>query len=129
MQTKSIKPPYLIAYIALIVFALILSLTRWVAYFNESIKLPEFILAHITNFSLSLIIVLIIGFVALVFGGRMSLITAFCLVMIALNFICETMMSAMNTTDVVDALFGLCGVGIAYIFLFMLYKNGLYERK
>jgi hypothetical protein len=44
---------------------------------------------------------------------------------IASNLICETVMGFMNTTDIVDAIYGTIGTAIAFSFLYFTSKYGL----
>ncbi|WP_324825382.1 hypothetical protein [Sinanaerobacter sp. ZZT-01] len=47
--------------------------------------------------------------------------------MIVANFICETLMSFINTVDIVDAIYGSIGIIIVFIYFHFLNRNGLIE--
>ncbi|WP_225550109.1 hypothetical protein [Enterococcus sp. S22(2020)] len=46
-----------------------------------------------------------------------------------LNVLCETVMGFMNTADLQDALYGIIGVGIAFVFLLIMSKYGVVVYK
>lgn len=90
MSMYDIKKKYLIIHMALIVFGAFLMICRWINYIEPDVKiLPEFILAHITNFALCLLLLLIIGFICLMYGGKLKAITIAAVVIIAFNIICR----------------------------------------
>ena len=129
MSMYDIKKKYLIIHLALIVFGAFLMICRWINYIEPDVKiLPEFILAHITNFALCLLLLLIIGFISLMFGGKLKAITIVAVVIIAFNIIYECFLPVLNTPDVFDALLGVCGTTVAYVHLVVLKKNGMTEK-
>lgn len=123
------KKPFLIAYLALIFICILLTLGRWYSVFN-----PDFVVinaevhSHISNLSLSMIAYVGIGYSWLLSGIRFRFIIALGALLIAGNFVCETLMGFMNTTDVIDAIYGTLGVLAAYVYLFFTNKYGLVER-
>ena len=62
------------------------------------------------------------------FGGKFRGIREAALVMSALNIGYECFSPIRNTPDILDAVFGVIGVAIAYIFLILLRKNGLIAK-
>ena len=129
MRRNEVKPKYLIWYLCLFLMACTLTFIRWLSYLHPGTKiLPDFILLHITNFSLSLMLMLAFGFTVLVFGGKMIVVRLAGLLIIAFNLIYEVLFPILNTPDIVDALFGLCGVIIAFAFLYMLNKKGFMKK-
>ena len=62
------------------------------------------------------------------FGGKLRSITAAALVMSVLNIVYECFLPILNTPDIPDAVFGVIGVAVAYVFLIMLRKNGLIAK-
>ncbi|MCA5012360.1 hypothetical protein [Enterococcus sp. S23] len=46
-----------------------------------------------------------------------------------MNVLCETVMGFMNTADLQDALYGIIGVGIAFVFLLIMSKYGVVVYK
>lgn len=41
------------------------------------------------------------------------------------NVLCETVMGFMNTTDLIDALYGIIGVAISFVYLIVIFMHGL----
>ncbi|MCI6922947.1 MAG: hypothetical protein MR756_06225 [Oscillospiraceae bacterium] len=48
--------------------------------------------------------------------------------MSVLNIVYECFLPILNTPDIPDAVFGVIGVAVAYVFLIMLRKNGLIAK-
>ena len=129
MSKFDFKRKYLIIYLCLIVFDAFLMLCRWLEHIVPNVRLlPDFLLDHITNFALCMLLLLIIGITALSFGEKLKSITAAALVMSVLNIVYECFIPILNTPDIPDAVFGVIGVAVAYIFLILLRKNGLIAK-
>lgn len=123
------KKKYLVIYLCLIVFDAFLMLCRWLEHIVPDVRLlPGFLLDHITNFALCMLLLLIFGMTVLSSGGKLRSITAAALVMSVLNIVYECFIPILNTPDILDAMFGIIGVAIAYVFLIMLRKNGLIAK-
>ena len=123
------KKKYLVIYLCLIVFDAFLMLCRWLEHIVPDVRLlPGFLLDHITNFALCMLLLLIFGMTVLSSGGKLRSITAAALVMSVLNIVYECFIPILNTPDSLDAMFGIIGVAIAYVFLIMLRKNGLIAK-
>ena len=126
MSKFDFKKKYLIIYLCLIVFDVFLILCRWLEHIIPNVRLlPDFLLDHITNFALCMLLLLIFGITVLSFGGKFRGITAVALVTSVLNIGYECFIPIRNTPDILDAVFGVIGVAVAYIFLILLRKNGL----
>lgn len=126
MSKFDFKKKYLIIYLCLIVFDVFLILCRWLEHIVLNVRLlPDFLLDHITNFALCMLLLLIFGITVLSFGGKFRGITAVALVTSVLNIGYECFIPIRNTPDILDAVFGVIGVAVAYIFLILLRKNGL----
>ena len=126
MAKYNIKTKYLVIYLALIVFCGFLMTCRWINHIEPNVKiLPEIVLAHITNFALCLMLLLIIGYIILMFGGRIKAITILAIAIVVFNIVYEYFLPFLNTSDITDALFGVCGTIVAYVYLVILKKNGL----
>lgn len=125
MQKFHLKKKYLIIYLCLIVFDAFLMLCRWLEHIVPNVRLlPDFLLDHITNFALCMLLLLIFGITTLSFGGKLKSITAAALVMSVLNIVYECFIPILNTPDILDAVFGVIGIAAAYVFLILLRKNG-----
>lgn len=123
------KKKYLIIYLCLIVFDTLLMLFRWLEHIAPNVRLlPDFLLDHITNFALCMLLLLIFGITVLSFGGKLRSISVAALAMSVLNIVYECFIPILNTPDIMDAMFGVIGVAIAYVFLILLRKNGLIAK-
>ena len=129
MSKFDFKKKYLIIYLCLIVFDAFLMLCRWLGHIVPNVRLlPDFLLGHITNFALCTLLLLIFGITVLSFGGKLRSITAAALIMSVLNIVYECFLPILNTPDIPDAVFGVIGVAVAYVFLIMLRKSGLIAK-
>lgn len=129
MSKFDFKKKYLIIYLCLIIFDAFLMLCRWLGHIVPNVRLlPDFLLDHITNFALCMLLLLIFGITVLSFGGKLRSITAAALIMSVLNIVYECFLPILNTPDIPDAVFGVIGVAVAYVFLIILRKNGLIAK-
>ena len=114
-----------IAYALFLLLGFLLTIGRWISQFSDFVVINSEVNSHISNFSLSLIAYLGIGFSWLLSGIKFRCVTLLGVVFILGNLLCETVMFFLNTTDIVDAYFGIGGVCLVYIFLFLTQKYGL----
>lgn len=120
------KKPFLILFVALMGIGVLLTLGRWYSVFNNNfVVINAEIHSHISNLSLSMIAYVGIGYSWLLSGTRFRFVTILGALLIAGNFVCETLMGFMNTTDIIDAVYGTAGVLAAYAYLFFTHKYGL----
>lgn len=125
----SAKKPFHIAYLALVLICFLLTLGRWYSVFDpDFVVISEEVHSHISNLSLSMIAYVGIGYSWLLSGIKFRFIIALGVILIAGNFFCETLMGFMNTTDIIDAIYGTFGILAAYVYLFFTNKYGLVER-
>lgn len=80
---------------------------------------------HVSNLCISIIFYAGIGLAWITSGVKFRYIVLLGGMMIGANVVCETVMSFMNTTDFTDAVYGVIGVVIGFVYLAMIYKNGL----
>lgn len=121
-----VKKKYLTVYLCAIIVSGLLFLIRLLNWLEPTIQLlPDCILLHITNFSLSLMVLMAFGFTVLIFGGGMKAITVIGLLIAAFNLGYELVFPILDVPDFADAVSGLSGVAIAYAFLRSLKRNGL----
>ncbi len=117
-----------VVYYSLVLMATILTVIRWVNAFNNNIVvINEEINSHISNFSLSLLFYLAVGFTWILQGISFRKIVLLGIIIIIANVLCETVMGFINTTDIVDAVYGIVGTIISFCFLLGVKKYGLTE--
>ena len=73
--------------------------------------------SHISNFALSLVFYLGVGFPWILQEKTFNKIILLGLFIIIANVICETVMGFMNTTDTLDAIYGIVGTLIGFLLL------------
>lgn len=109
---------------------MILTIVRWVSALNDNIiVINSEINSHISNLSLSMILYLGIGYSWLINGMKFRYIVILGVILSAGNLLCETLMGFMNTTDIVDAIYGIIGISVSFVYLFILNKYGLLTAK
>lgn len=122
------KKSYRIVQLLLVCFGFVLILIRWLNVFNSNfVVINPKITSHISNFSLSFLAYLAIGSSWLTSGVKFRFVAAFGASMVVANFICETLMSFINTVDIVDAIYGTIGIMIAFIYFYCVNSNGLIQ--
>ncbi|WP_082029311.1 hypothetical protein [Beduini massiliensis] len=111
---------------SLVLIATMLSIIRWASVLNSNIVVINTeINSHITNFSLSLVFYLGVGFTWMLQKISFKKIILLGLLIVIANILCETIMGFMNTTDIIDAIYGIVGTLISFCFLLVVNKYGL----
>ncbi len=87
--------------------------------------LPFTIGLHVSNFSISLMLCLGLGYLALLYGHKFRTILILGALVLLANLVCETVLSFLNTPDLLDALAGSFGVFVALAYLFFVSLHGL----
>lgn len=129
MAKKEVKKNYLILYLSICVVCLFFVICRWISTINPNLTiLPEIIDIHVTNFSLSLMLSIFTGFTVLISGGKMKIIRIISIIIVFINLVYEVFVPILNTPDLVDALAGIIGVVISYLYLSRLNRNGLIDK-
>ena len=115
-----------IVYYSLIFIVFLLAIIRWISAFNSDIVVINHeINSHISNFSLSLLFYLAVGFSWTLQGISFKKIVLLGIVCMIANILCETVMGFMNTPDLIDAVYGITGTIISFCFLWAARKWGL----
>lgn len=123
------QKPVTIGFIALYCMGLLLTAGRWYSVINSDfVVFHAEIQSHISNFSLSMLVYLFIGYMWLLFGVKFRIIVNLGVIMIIANFVCETLMGFMNTPDIIDAVYGTIGIAVTFVFLFVAQKYGLISQ-
>ncbi|WP_028042098.1 hypothetical protein [Candidatus Stoquefichus massiliensis] len=115
-----------IVYNCLILIVTILTIIRWISAFNnEIVVINAEINSHISNFALSLVFYLGVGYTWILQKITLKKIILLGLFIIIANIICETVMGFMNTTDIIDATYGIVGTLLGFCYLLVVNKYGL----
>ena len=85
---------------------------------------PDFYL-HISNLSLSCLLLMTSGFIMLLTGSKFRFIAIVGVVLILANVFIETDINILNTPDPTDLIYGIAGVLIGMLFLLFVQRFGL----
>ncbi len=119
-----------ISLVSIFIFCFILVVIRWINIFNSYFfVINETINSHITNFTLSVLLCVLIGYLLQLFGKKYNSNIIVGMVIILSNFIYEIFLPILNTTDIVDAVYGLVGTIISLIYLYIISKYGFKTNK
>ena len=125
MDTRKTKNVTTMTLLAIFLLSFILVIIRWINIFNENIfVITKEINSHITNFTLSLMICTMIGYLLLCYKKKYSSIIKLGLTIIIINVIYETILPIINTIDFIDAIYGIIGVVISLVYLYFIDKKG-----
>ncbi|MGG5371277.1 hypothetical protein IGI67_002946 [Enterococcus sp. AZ196] len=124
-----VRKPFLVVYSLLIFLGFALTIGRWYSQSTDFVIINSYINSHISNFSLSLMSYLGIGFMWLMEGVKFRSIVFLGIVYVIGNLLCETLMTFLNTPDIVDAYFGFLGTLIAFIYLLITKRFGLMSTR
>ena len=119
-----------ISLVSIFISCFILVVIRWINIFNSYIfVINETINSHITNFTLSVLLCVLIGYLLQLFGKKYNSNIIVGMFIILSNFIYEIFLPILNTTDIVDAVYGLVGTIISLIYLYIISKYGFKTNK
>lgn len=131
-MNTNIKPKKItnIAYTCFILFGAILTIIRWISEFHpDLVVINADVNSHISNFACSLVFYLGVGYSWILQKNSMKKILILGVAVIGANIVCETVMGCMNTTDIIDAVYGIVATVIGFCFLFVASKYGLETTK
>lgn len=124
------KPGTMISLVIVFTVCMVLTVIRWLDIFNADIYvINETVNSHITNFTLSLLLCTFIGYLLLSAGKKYISNAVIGILLIIANFIYELLLPVLNTRDVIDALYGLAGVTVSLIYLFVISRYGFVKEK
>lgn len=124
------KPGTTISLVIVFTVCMVLTVIRWLDIFNADIYvINETVNSHITNFTLSLLLCTFIGYLLLSAGKKYISNAVIGILLIIANFIYELLLPVLNTRDVIDALYGLAGVTVSLIYLFVISRYGFIKEK
>lgn len=124
------KPGTTISLVIVFTVCMVLTVIRWLDIFNADIYvINETVNSHITNFTLSLLLCTFIGYLLLSAGKKYISNAVIGILLIIANFIYELLLPVLNTRDVIDALYGLAGVTVSLIYLFVISRYGFVKEQ
>lgn len=125
MNIRKSKNITTITLIMIFTVCFILGIIRWINIFNENVfVITKKINSHITNFTISLMLCTLIGYLLLCYKKKYWAIIIIGLILISTNLIYETILPFINTMDLIDAVYGILGVIISLIYLLFIDKKG-----
>lgn len=125
MNIRKTKNVTTISLLTIFFLCFVLVVIRWINVFNENIfVITKEINSHITNFTLSLMICTMIGYLLLCYKKKYSSIIKLGLIAIVINLIYETLLPFINTMDFIDAFYGIVGVVVSITYLYFINKKG-----
>ena len=125
MDIRKSKNITTITLVMVFTLCFILGIIRWINIFNENVfVITKEINSHITNFTISLMLCTLIGYLLLCYRKKYSTIIIIGLILISTNLIYETILPFINTIDLIDAVYGILGVIISLIYLLFIDKKG-----
>ena len=125
MQTLKQKSFTTTSLLSIFALCFLLVIIRWINIFNEDVYVISVAINyHITNFTLSLMMCTLIGYLLLLVGKKYVSTIMVGILLIVVNFIYEIFLPILNTTDIIDALYGLVGVVISLVYLYFIDKYG-----
>lgn len=124
------KPGTTISLVIVFTVCMVLTVIRWLDIFNADIYvINETVNSHINNFTLSLLLCTFIGYLLLSAGKKYISNAVIGILLIIANFIYELLLPVLNTRDVIDALYGLAGVTVSLIYLFVISRYGFVKEQ
>lgn len=130
-----LKPKKIIkvAYYCMLLIDAILLVIYWVsAFHNDIVVINVEINSHISNFVISMIFYLGIGYTWILQKNAFKNVILLGVFVVIANVMCETVMGFLNTADIIDAVYGIAGTMISFCFLFVVNKCGVeieYDQK
>ena len=119
-----------ISLMSIFILCFILVVIRWINIFSNNIfVINQTINSHITNFTLSVLLCVLIGYLLQVFGKKYNSNIVLGMVIILSNFIYEIFLPIINATDIVDAIYGIVGTIISLIYLYIISRYGFNPNK
>ena len=124
---KQLKQKNSVTITLLTLFILCFGLTvlRWISIFSPSVcVINPTINSHITNFTISVLLSVLVGYLLLLYGARFGWVALWGGLLIAANLLYELCLPFLNTTDPIDALYGIAGVLVSLAYLYWMNRFG-----
>lgn len=125
MKSRKSKKITTVSFFTIFVLCFIIAIIRWINIFNENVfVISNEINSHITNFNISLMLCTLIGYLLLCYKKKYIHTIIIGILIICANLIYETLLPFINTTDFIDAIYGIIGVVISLVYLYFIDKKG-----
>lgn len=125
MKTRKSKKITTVSFFTIFALCFIIVIIRWINIFNENVfVISNEINSHITNFNISLMLCTLIGYLLLCYKKKYIHTIIIGILIICANLIYETLLPFINTTDFIDAIYGIIGVVISLVYLYFIDKKG-----
>ncbi len=125
MKSRKSKKITTVTFFTIFALCFIIVIIRWINIFNENVfVISNEINSHITNFNISLMLCTLIGYLLLCYKKKYIHTIIIGILIICANLIYETLLPFINTTDFIDAIYGIIGVVISLVYLYFIDKKG-----
>lgn len=125
MKPRKSKKITTVSFFTIFVLCFIIIIIRWINIFNENVfVISNEINSHITNFNISLMLCTLIGYLILCYKKKYIHTIIIGILIICANLIYEILLPFINTTDFIDAIYGIIGVVISLVYLYFIDKKG-----
>lgn len=129
MNFRKTKKSGTISLLSIFGICFIFIILRWLNIFNNDIfVITKEINSHITNFTISMMLCTLVGYLLLSTNGKYKSVIIFGILVIIANIIYETILPILNTVDFIDAVYGIVAVVLSFIYLYLLDKKGFEEE-
>lgn len=120
-----------LSYIAIMGFSLFLFFGRSIQEIRIELltdMIPGFY-KHVSNFSLTLMIFVTLGYIGLLVGLKLKHLTVIGIIIGITNWVFEFFIPILNTPDKTDAVYGIFGVILGLLFLYAMNISGLKKNE
>ena len=125
MKPRKSKKITTVSFFTIFALCFIIVIIRWINIFNENVfVISNEINSHITNLNISLMLCTLIGYLLLCYKKKYIHTIIIGILIICANLIYETLLPFINTTDFIDAIYGIIGVIISLVYLYFIDKKG-----
>jgi len=125
MKPRKSKKITTVSFFTIFALCFIIVIIRWINIFNENVfVISNEINSHITNLNISLMLCTLIGYLLLCYKKKYIHTIIIGILIICANLIYETLLPFINTTDFIDAIYGIIGVVISLVYLYFIDKKG-----
>lgn len=125
MKPRKSKKITTVSFFTIFALCFIIVIIRWINIFNENVfVISNEINSHITNLNISLMLCTLIGYLLLCYKKKYIHTIIIGILTICANLIYETLLPFINTTDFIDAIYGIIGVVISLVYLYFIDKKG-----